>query len=291
MPVRLADEDFVLAQRDKGRAHGRRFANYVIQVLRLLFNWGKPRKWMVELGGGNPAEDIKMIRRPKGAPKRNRAWTEAEIAAVLGAASGGMKTAIALGAYAGVTEGDAIALPWSAYQSGRLRYSRGKTDVAVNIRAHTDLVVVLESTAHKATIIVVNRSSHGFTLSGFRASFFKLIRDLRTKGKIGDGLTFLGKKILDAGGDLEDVKSVLGHKTAKQSAEYADEVRSGAPRHRRDQAAVRSGPPRHGGDQAFWNDADRGNDLRLRCADRTYGSESGFARTCSAELLAPQMDD
>jgi len=116
----------VIGLRDKAYARRkRRFANYVVQVLRLLFSWGMPRDWVKT----NPAAGIPLIRRPKGAAPANRPWTDRELAVVLEdfRKAPSLLPGLALGVYAAVTEADVVRLPWSAYDGARLRFQRGKT--------------------------------------------------------------------------------------------------------------------------------------------------------------------
>src|SRR5215813_3724410 len=71
MPLIQIDEAAVMMFRDRAFAQKkRRFANYVVQVLRLLFGWGRPRGISPRL-----LADVSLIRKPPSAPKANRAWT------------------------------------------------------------------------------------------------------------------------------------------------------------------------------------------------------------------------
>jgi integrase len=110
MPIVQLDGPALLAIRD--RAFGqrkRRFANHVVQVLGTILNWGRPRK----LSLGNPLMGIRNVKipRPRDLPRANRPWTEGETAAVLQAASGGLRFALALACYAGMRGGDIVRSP------------------------------------------------------------------------------------------------------------------------------------------------------------------------------------
>lgn len=72
--LRAVTTSQVIGLRDKAyEAKGRRFANYVVQVLRMLFGWGKIRGHL----DGNPATGVPAIRKSVGAAKVNRAWSAA----------------------------------------------------------------------------------------------------------------------------------------------------------------------------------------------------------------------
>jgi hypothetical protein len=88
LPLIQIDEAAVMKFRDRAFAQRkRRFANYVVQVIRLLFGWGKARGFIQR-----PLGDLALIRRPRSTPKANRAWTPDECAAVLAAATGGISS-------------------------------------------------------------------------------------------------------------------------------------------------------------------------------------------------------
>lgn len=208
------------------KKHGRRFSTYVIQVMRLTLEWGRRRN----IVAANAAQGVKAIRRPKDAPKVNRAWTDSERETILTAASPVLRTVIALGMFAGLREGDAIRLPWSAYERSIIASVARKTGEPLWIPAHYRLRQILDTTPKRSTIIATNSRGQAWTESGFRASFFKLTRKLRAEGKIGAGLTFhglrhtVGKLIIDAGGDTRDVQAILGHASEASSAHYSREA-------------------------------------------------------------------
>jgi integrase len=118
------DAPYLYKVRDKAFSKKkRRFANYCIQVLSRLFNWGKRRG----LAPGNPAADVEPIRRPRDAKPVNRPWTDKEIAIVLAASSPELKVAIALGAYLGLREGDVLATTWRSYDGAAFEIRQRKT--------------------------------------------------------------------------------------------------------------------------------------------------------------------
>lgn len=237
--VKDIDSALVIGLRDKAYTkHKRRFANYVVQVLSLLFNWGKPRKW----ANINPAADVPKIRRPKSTQQRNRPWSEKEMAVVLEdfQKAPALLPGLALGMFAALTEGDAVSLPWAAYSGDRLAFDRGKTGVEVDIPAHRQLRAILDATPRKSPVIMVNERDKPYTLNGFRAMFFKRIRALEKAEKIRPGLTFhglrhtVGTALADAGATDREIMSVLGHATEKMAQHYS----KGASRRRSGTAAI-----------------------------------------------------
>lgn len=149
-PLSEITPSFAIGLRDKAYAKkGLRFANYVVTFGALLFKWATPR----ELVSANPFTDITHLRKPHGTPHANRSWSMLELKAFLDAANPGIRAAVALGAYAGLREGDALILPWSAYKGGVITYRQGKTGDRVEVPAHRDLVAILAQTPRKGTVI------------------------------------------------------------------------------------------------------------------------------------------
>lgn len=224
----------VIEMRDKAfREHKRRFANYVVQVIRLVFNWGGGARQLV---AANPAVNVPLIRRPRTAGVANRAWTEAELTAMLDAAKGGMKAAIALGAYAGTRLSDAIRLPWSIYAGGWIRFEQQKTGTPVAFPAHRELRKILDATKRESMVIVVTnklrkegKPATTYTVDGFKTAFQKLRNELQKEGKIGKGITFhglrstIGKMLDEAGADPKTIAVMLGHTTTQMAEHYSKE--------------------------------------------------------------------
>lgn len=244
MPLVQIDGPFMYGLRDKAfKKHKRRFANYVIQVVRLLLKWGKARGH-VEV---NAAAGVEKIRRPKGMGKANRAWHDNEREIVLAEASIEMRAMIALGMFAALREGDACAVKRNGYDGKLIEAVASKNDEHLWIPAHFRLCEILKEAA-KARAEKMHRraqrrkvlpmdpptlcvTSHGtaWTESGLRASFFKLVRRLEQEGKVKPGLTFhglrhtVGRLIVEAGGTARDVQIILGDRSEAMGKLYSEE--------------------------------------------------------------------
>lgn len=242
MGVAEIDPPFVYGVRDAAfKKHKRRFANYVVQVLSLLFKWGKQHGY----ADSNPAEDIDAIKRPKNMPRANRPWSDEERDTVLQEADIEVRLVIALGMFAALREGDACALPRSAHDGARIETIAAKNREHVWIPAHYRLREILaeafvarrEHLTRRArrkkvlpidppTLAVTSRGK-AWTPSGFRASFFRLIKALERAKKVQPGLTFhglrhtLGKLIIEAGGTKEDVGMILSDRSLAMAEHYS----------------------------------------------------------------------
>jgi integrase len=245
------DEAFVIGVRDKAfKKRKRRFANYVVQVLSLLFSWGKPRAWLKQMQG-NPAADVPHIARPKKLPKANRAWRPAErevIFAVAGAEMPQILVPLALGRWAGLREADAVYFQRRFYDGRNIDLDQGKTGNPIWLPAPLPLKAIIDSSLEHAkggplasTSLAVNTRGRPWTQNGYAGMFFKLVRKLQVAEKIAPGITFhglrhtVGKELADLGFDDETIAAYLGHTTIEMARHYSKE----ADRNRRRKAVVR----------------------------------------------------
>lgn len=182
----------VLKLRDKaGTQKGRRFANYVVAVLRLTIEWGRPRGHCKV----NPAAGLKAIRKPIGEKEVNRAWKPGEVQAFMEAAPPQLLVPFALGLFAGMRQGDALRVTWSAYDGLALRWIASKNGEACLASVSWTFKAILDAAKGRrgwALQVAVTSAGTPWTASGFRASFFKLLRALRAAGAIEPGCTFHG---------------------------------------------------------------------------------------------------
>lgn len=201
---------------------GIRLGNYVVQVLSLLFKWAKPRGWRED----NPAAGAPLIRsRPK--TMANRAWSWHEVKTVMEAASPPVRLMIALGLFAGMRQGDAVQVRWSAIRGKRLVWTANKNQAEQNIKIIDPLAQELKTAPHTADTIAVTSRGTPWTQNGFRASFFKFIRKLVNAKKINSGLTYHGlrvtaaSRIRDMGGSENMVMGILGDKSKSMAQHYS----------------------------------------------------------------------
>lgn len=244
MPVLEIDAKFLYGLRDKAyKQRKRRFANYVVQVVRLLLAWAKARGEIE----ANPATEIKSIKRPKKMKRANRPWTDQERDVVLGAAPVHLRLMIALGMFAGLREGDACVFPKEGYDGKSIEGVASKNGETIWMPAHFALREAIAAALQERkaafsrrvrrnkvihvdppTLAVTSRGKL-WTESGFRASFFALLRQLQKRGLIEPGLTFhglrhtVGKLIIEAGGTKEMVKTLLGDRSDAMGDFYSRE--------------------------------------------------------------------
>lgn len=219
------DRPLIVRIRDKAaESHKRRFANYVRATLSLLFAWGLERGFV----DSNPAQGVRDIRRGRAEARANRPWSDVERYAVLDAAPLHLKVPIALAMFCGVREGDALALPKSAYDGRVINVVTRKTSHRIEWPVPRVLKAILdEAPANDALTLATNSRGEAWTESGFRASWRKLRLRLEAEGKIEHGLTIHGLRhtvatiLREEGFDNQTIADALGQKTDNMARHYS----------------------------------------------------------------------
>jgi len=227
-PLARFNSPFIVKMRDRAeQKHKRHFANSLKTVLSLLFAWGKERGLMKE----NPAAGIRSLRRPKGMPKQNRRWSDAERDAVLAAMPPHILPAIGLMMFTGLGPEDALSLPRTAYRQGKIYTARSKTDVGVIWPAIDQLKAVLDAAPqHDAITLCANSDGKPWTTSGFRASWRKQRIKLEEAGAVQAGLTLYGLRhtvatiLRETGMSPRAIADALGQKTEAMALHYSKEA-------------------------------------------------------------------
>jgi integrase len=223
--LRRFDRALIVRIRDKAAAaHGRRFGNYVKASLSILFSWAAERGYVTN----NPAEKVRNLRRPRGMPDANRAWSDLERHAVLDSAPPHMMVPIALMMFTGLGPKDALRLPRNFYRDGAIATRRSKTAEPVFWPTPALLGEILSrAPAHNAITLCANSRGEPWTESGFRASWRTLRQQLERQQRVGPGLTLYGLRhtvaviLREAGADERTIADALGQKTIEMARHYA----------------------------------------------------------------------
>jgi len=233
MPLKQWDSPFVkkLIERTY-KKRGRRFANYVLTVVRVMFRWGVP--WGITQS--DPTQYIKPKKRPRDAPIANRAWLDEEIDVVLAVAPTWLLVAIAISLFTALRESDVLTVPWTKYKRGTFVTRAKKNNAPIEIPAHPILQDILDGIPRLAKTIVTGARGRELTQSGFQCMFRRFIKGLQAAGLVGDGLTFhglrhtMGKMLAEAGCTVEQIMDVLG--VTRAMAEHYSKEANRAPRSR-----------------------------------------------------------
>jgi integrase len=234
MPISSVNQPFILGFQERiYKRRGRWLANMVVTVLSIVLAWGVPRG----ICETNAAAGVPKIRKRRGAPVANRAWTAQEVDAALKASSGGLRKAIALAYYAGLRKKDVVELSASARAHGVITQSKTGLDLSV-FEARRLKIILDTKDPIPGDTIVVNRAGKPYTRDGLDSVFEKLKGELVNTKAIRPGLTFhglrksLGKRAADAGFSENDIAAALGHSSPASARPYTIEAarRSGARR-------------------------------------------------------------
>jgi len=146
------------------------------------------------------------------ANRRDKIWTEQDIAAVLAVASEEIQLALILALWTGQRQGDLLRLSWSAYESPNIRLRQSKGGRRVAMPAGAPLRALLDATARRGPLILTNTRGLAWTSDGFRTSWAK------TCERAGiDGLTFHDLRgtavvrLAIAGATVPQIAAVTGH--------------------------------------------------------------------------------
>ena len=228
MPIAQMDSSFVAKLRDKAfRQRKRRFANYVLSVVSVLFTHGVEMK----LAKANPVREVRKVRRPTELPIPNRAWTVAEKQVVLDTAPPHLIAPIAIARWTGLREGDIIQLAKMAYRDGALNLTTAKRGEPLWFPCPKPLGAILDALPrHDGMRLCVSSRGTPWTEDGFRSSFFKLIRALEYEGKVAPGLTFhglrtsFGEEAAEKGFSSRQIASALAQRDPKSADHYTRNV-------------------------------------------------------------------
>jgi integrase len=226
-PLSELSQGWVARLRDKTfEKKKRKFANYVLTVLSILFEHAIEQ----ELMATNPVAKVKRVRKATDAPEANRPWMDFEREAVLVALPGHMRLPVSLMMFCGLDPQDALTLPRTAVSQGRLDTRRGKTGVPVWVPLPSPVIEAQEEEPkHPATTLTLCANSYGkpWTVSGFRASWRPIRQKLEEEGKIQPGLTLKGLRhtvatiLREMGKDHATIAEMLGQKTEAMAKHYS----------------------------------------------------------------------
>lgn len=211
-----------------------RFAVYVVQYCRRLFNWARQSSKRSARFGKNAAwDDVPLPAKPaRTGQKQNRPWTPEEFGVAIENAYPGMARAYCLG-LCGFDGGTMFPLEWPDYRDGLIDVSRTKTDVAGQSVIYEFLRPFFEDDpeTRKSSRIITNAAGVPFrTLNAFQTASSRFLSGLAAQGLVGEGLTLhglrhtLGKALADGGGDLRAIQNALRHKTERMALYYSKQA-------------------------------------------------------------------
>jgi integrase len=146
------------------------------------------------------------------ADRKDKIWTEQDIAAVLAVASEEIQLSLILALWTGQRQGDLLRLSWSAYESPHIRLRQSKGGRRVAMPAGAPLRALLDTTPRRGPLILTNTRGLAWTSDGFRTSWAKACERAGI-----DGLTFHDLRgtavvrLAIAGATVPQIAAVTGH--------------------------------------------------------------------------------
>lgn len=208
---------------DAKKAHGWRFAKYVVQVGSILWKWGILREYVAT----NPWAGVPAPKRPKHLGVANRPWTAQELVIALMAAHPGLARGLALCAM-GRDASDAIRIQWSDVDLGEM--DRGKTGASGRIVVPQALASVFDGERPSDYVTTHSGKKPWKTQNTFTQGRRELMATLAKQGLVRPGLTTHGLRktlasiLTEGGAELRTVQTALQHKTLAMALHYAAEA-------------------------------------------------------------------
>jgi integrase len=211
----------VIAQME-ANAHRTRFANYIQQVLSVLFEHAIDLGWLDH----NPAKSVRKLKTPAERRAPHRPWTDEAVATFRARASSTARLIFELGIGSVQRPGDWPRFRWSDYDGEALRITQGKTGVSLWLPCSQDLKRMLDATPRYGVSIISDADGRPF-------SYFKMARIMREERKrFGlaefdlHALRYRGVQELAWAGCTDDeIAAFSGHTSIAMIRKYAGEAR------------------------------------------------------------------
>ena len=196
-----------LDYRDQLAKTSRRQADYFLQVLNTVLNWGKIRG-KVKL---NPLRDA-GVKKLYDTTRAEKIWSDEQIDAFRVCASREINLAMMLALWTGQRQGDLLKLTWASYDGFEFKLTQGKGRVQVQIPVGAPLKKLLDATRRVSPVILVNQSGVPWTADGFRTSWGKTAKRAGVIDRTFHDLrgTTVTKLAL-AGCTVPEIASITGH--------------------------------------------------------------------------------
>lgn len=211
----------VLRARDENRDR-LRFANYIVQVLSVLFEQAIDMGWLTH----NPAKGITLIRREGEGP--HRPWPTEMIAAFGDAAPHGSpaRTAMELGIGTGQRIGDILAMRWDAIRNSGVDVRQSKTRARLWVPFTPRLAAYLADLPRRGLTIVCAPDGRPLSYHAVAAEVMRIRRAIGAEAFTIHGWRYTAAAELAAAGCSDDeIQAITGHKARAMVVKYAGPAR------------------------------------------------------------------
>ncbi len=200
-----------------------RFANYTVQVTRILLEYAIDLGWIET----NPARNVSLLPTPN--KKEREAWPNSLIEAFRKEAPERARLIFELCLGTGQRIGDVLKMRWNDIDpaTGALRVTQNKTRKALYIPMTDDLAAILSKTPRRG-LTIVTQENHGKPLS-YRSAHEDIMAVRKAIGATEydiHSLRYTTARDLAALGLSDDIiMAVTGHSTREMVVKYAGEER------------------------------------------------------------------
>lgn len=224
MPVGKLTTQDVARARYEGDG-GQRFRNYVVQVLKVLCQFGVERGWLVD----NPAHGVKLVKIETKAP--HIVWTDTAVAKWRAEAGTLPRLIFELGIGTVQRPGDLVKFRWGDYDGSALSLAQGKTGTKLVLPVTDSLKAVLDAERARLT---PHPTRHILTLQdGSRMSYRRMAeifmaerKRLGTEAHDMHAMRYRGVQELAWHGCSDaEIASYSGHASEAMVRKYAAEAR------------------------------------------------------------------
>jgi integrase len=221
LPVANMQRKDVIRARD-ANAETVRFANYIVQVLRILMEHAVDIGWRQD----NPAKGVGLL---ASEGKQREAWPDDKIAAFRANADGRARLIFELCLGTGQRISDVLRMRWSDIEGDGIKVTQAKTGVALWVPFTPQLREVLASTQKVGVTICAWGRGKPTSYRGAADMVMNVRRQIGAEAYDLHGLRYAAAAELAALGCTDElIMAVTGHSTAAMVKKYAGPARQKA---------------------------------------------------------------
>jgi integrase len=218
-PAKMQRKDVIRARDANARA--KRFANYIVQVLRVLLEFAIDLGWRED----NPAKGVEALRYEKTA---RQPWPVDLVEAFRAAAPLGTRprTIFELGIGTGQRPSDLVKMRWDDLKDGGIHVRQGKTGARLWLPLTRALREALDATKRAGLTICADATGRPTTYSAAAYTVLQVRKQIGATAYDLHSLRHTAAAELAAAGCSDDlIMSVTGHETAAMVRLYAGAAR------------------------------------------------------------------
>lgn len=224
LPVEGLQRKDVIRARD-ANAETVRFANYIVQILRILMEHAIDKGWRKE--GTNPAKGVSLL---KSEGKEREPWPDHLIAKYRATGAGRALLIFELCIGTGQRIGDVLKMRWADIEDGGIHIKQNKTKTRLWVPLTPHLKAVLDTTPRVGlTICAWGKNGKPTSYRGAADLVMAVRKLIGAEDYDIHSLRYTtAAELGEAGADDSLIQSVLGHQTVAMAAKYAGPSRQRA---------------------------------------------------------------